>query len=92
MPENIVEEMATGFGYDLYLIYASRHWKNESKKIVEKFNHSLSGYIYASIVNRVNFSSTKESHDCQENDGFQKDVFIDQPIKNLMNIRKRNYQ
>ena len=73
LPENMVEEMANGFGYDLYLIYASRHWKNESKKIVEKFNHSLSGYIYASIVNRVNFSSTKESHDCQESDGFQMD-------------------
>ena len=73
LPENMVEEMANGFGYDLYLIYASRHWKNESKKIVEKFNHSLSGYIYASIVNRVNFSSTKESHDCQENGDFQKD-------------------
>ena len=73
LPENMVEEMATGFGYDLYLTYASRHWNNESKKIVEKFNHSLSGYIYASIVNRVDFSSTKESHDCQESDGFQMD-------------------
>lgn len=73
LPENMVEDMATGFGYDLYLDYATRKWQNERKKIVEKFNHSLSGYIYASISNRVDTSSTVESDDFQmDQDGILK--------------------
>lgn len=66
LPESIIQDMATGFGYDLYLDYASRHWKGDKKKIVEKFCESLDRYVNTSIYNRMGSEST-ESYN-EEND------------------------
>ncbi len=67
LPENLIQEMSLGYGYDLYLDYDSRHWKGEKKKAASKFNQSLTAFVNTSFYYCIRNKKLKIEHDEEKN-------------------------